>query len=137
MRNYLVRRNGENGVFSLFDGMFDDFFKESIFSVGNVRADVVEKDGAYEFAIDIPGCDKNDIKLSLDNGYVNISANRSSGENSGYLRRERSVSFSRSFYVGDGVEAKDVKAKYENGTVYLTVKKPTEKDKKESVIELE
>ena len=94
-----------------------------------MKTDIKETDGGYELFVDMPGFDKKDIALSLDNGYLTVEAKRAEKEeNENFVRRERSYSCSRSFYVGDAVTEEDVKAKYDNGTLNLFVPK---KDKKE------
>ncbi len=130
MRNYLTNRNF--GTFDIFDDIFDNFFKPVAFSnkVGNMRADVKENEKEYELAVDLPGFDKKDINLTLNNGYLTISAKTEQKEEneSNYIRRERVCSYQRSFYVGDAVTEEDIKAKYNNGTLNLTVPKLERKE---------
>ena len=75
----------------------------------------------------LPGFDKKDISVSLKNGYLTVNAAKQEKEEDGhkYVRRERNYSCSRSYYVGEGITEKDVKAKYENGILSLTVPKET------------
>lgn len=130
MRNYLTNRNNKLG-FGFFDDVFENFFTPSFYSVReSMKTDIKETDAGYELAIDLPGYDKNDINLSLNNGYLSIEARREEKEEDkdSYVRRERSFSCTRSYYVGDTVTEEDIKAKYENGTLMLSVPK---KDKKE------
>ncbi len=124
MRNYLQRAN-DNFGFNLFDA-FDDFFKPVFYSepVSKMRTDIKETDTGYELSVDMPGFEKKDINLSLDNGYLTLKAEKQEKEEDGkYIRRERSFSCSRSFYVGKDVTEEDIKAKYENGTLNLSVPK--------------
>ncbi len=127
MRNYLTRRNDDFGM-SLFDA-FDDFFKPSFFTGGNLKmkTDIKETDTGYEMKIDMPDFDKKDINLTLDNGYLTVEAKKEEKENEKYIHRERSYSCSRSYYVGDNVTEEDIKAKYENGTLTLAVPKNDKK----------
>ena len=98
-----------------------------------MKTDVREKDNAYEVDIDLPGFKKDEISAMLDNGYLTISAAKgldkeNNKENGKYIRRERYVgSMSRSFYVGEDVTQEDIKAKFEDGILKLSVPK---KDKK-------
>ena len=65
------RRNG----FDIFDEVFNDPFftkKESKL----MKTDVREKDGNYVLDIDLPGYDKNDIKIELADGYLTVTASR-------------------------------------------------------------
>ena len=133
--------------FDLFDDFrspFDDFFKsmdnKSIVQV--MQTDIKEKDGNYELIVDVPGINKEDIKIELKNGYLNISAvtNKSveeKDEKENYIRKERySGNYSRSFYVGEELKTEDVKAKFENGTLTLTFPK-VEKEKQQNFIEIQ
>lgn len=107
-----------------FDNAFEDFFSPSFF--GGQRAmntDVKESESAYDLSIDMPGYDKEDIKLTLENGYLTVEAERRDNNESKYIRQERSYSCKRSYYVGDAVTEEDIKAKYNNGTLELHVPK--------------
>ena len=125
MRNFLTNRRNDLG-FNFFEDAFNDFFKP-VFYTGNnsMRTDVKETDNGYELSVDMPGYDKGDIELSLENGYLTVKAERAEKEEdkNSFVRRERSFSCSRTFYVGDGVTEDDVKAKYVNGTLVMEVPK--------------
>lgn len=126
MRNFLSRRNNDLG-FDFFNDAFDDFFKPVFYGVKEsaMKTDVKETDLGYELSIDMPGYDKQDISLSLENGYLKVEAKRQEKEEDekSFVRRERSFSCARSYYVGDAVTEEDVKAKYANGTLELFVPK--------------
>ncbi|MCD7809505.1 MAG: Hsp20/alpha crystallin family protein, partial [Erysipelotrichaceae bacterium] len=98
---------------------------------GLMRTDVKENDNCYELDIDLPGFKKEDIKISFDNGYLNIAAKTSTTNDekdsrSKYIRQERFYgSMSRSFYVGEDVKKNDIRAKFEDGVLKLTVPKQT------------
>ena len=84
----------------------------------------------------LPGYDKDDVEVSVDKGYLTVSAshneNKEDKEDGKYIRKERySGSCSRSFYVGDAVTQDDVKAKFENGVLTLEVPKKEEAPKVE------
>ena len=94
-----------------------------------MKTDVREKDGNYELDIDLPGFKKEEINAQLDNGYLTVSASKSLDKDSKdkegkYIRQERYAgAMSRTFYVGDAVTQDEIKAKYENGILKLTVPK--------------
>ena len=117
----------------LFDDWMMDFPFRGNGSANLMRTDVKETDNSYELDMDMPGFDKGDIKAELKNGYLTISAssNRNNDEkdkDGKYIRRERYTgSCSRSFYVGDDVKQEDIKAKFENGILKVTVPKKEEK----------
>ena len=137
MRNYLSRRNEDFGL-SAFD-VFDDFFKPFYYSPSkSMRTDVKETENGYELSVDMPGFDKNDINLSLENGYLKVEASKTQKEEDDkYIHRERNVSCSRSFYVGNSVTEEDVKAKYLNGTLVLNVPKNDKKQLEKRNIQID
>lgn len=132
---------GEN----LFDDWMDSFdnFDRYFFGKKNplygkhaknmMKTDVKETDDSYEVDIDLPGFKKDEINATLEDGYLTISAakglDKDEKDKKGkYIRKERYAgAMSRSFYVGDGVTQNEVKAKYENGILKLSVPKKAEK----------
>lgn len=125
------------GIFgeSLFDDFFDGFTRP-LMNFGGfthqttaMKTDVKEYDGGYELDIDLPGVNKDDVKAELKDGYLTVSAthgtrNDEKDESGTYIRRERYYgTASRSFYVGDQIEQKDIKAKFDNGILKLLIPK--------------
>ena len=91
-----------------------------------MKTDVKETDTGYEVDIDLPGFKKDEINAQLDNGYLTISAAKGDEKDKKgkYIRKERYAgAISRSFYVGEGVTQEDIKAKYEDGILRLSVPK--------------
>ena len=92
-----------------------------------MKTDVRELDGSYELDVDLPGFKKDEVTVDLQDGYLTISAEKAldkdeSDQKGKFLRQERcSGSMSRSFYVGDDVEAADISAKYEDGILKISV----------------
>lgn len=126
---------------SLFgDGLFEDLMDFAAprmhrGSAGNVmRTDIRETDNGYELDIDLPGFKKEDLKLELKDGYLTVNAetktDKDEQDNNGrYVRRERYYgSMSRSFYVGENLTEEDIRAKFEDGILKLSV--PKEQPKK-------
>ena len=98
-----------------------------------MKTDIREKEGYYYLDIDLPGYKKEDIKITLFNGDLTVSAEKCvSNEEAGkVIRVERFTgSCSRSWYIGRSVSDADISAKFENGI--LTVSFPCEITKKES-----
>ena len=126
MKNYLSRRNNDLG-FGFFDEVFDDFFKSNFFGAKQsaMKTDIKELENGFDIAIDMPGFDKKDIELTLQNGYLKVEARREENQNDedNFVRRERSYSCARTYYVGEAIKEEDVKAKYNNGTLELFVPK--------------
>ena len=129
---------------SLFDNMFpfdEKFFtekKDPLYGKNVSRlmkTDVRETEKTYELDIDLPGFKKEDVKIQLKDGYLNIQATREEkkdekDEKGKYVRRERYTgTCNRSFYVGPNIKHEDIHAKYENGILHVTF--PKEETKKE------
>ncbi len=127
---------GEN----LFDDLFDDAFSmRPLYDVNNalygkhakavMKTDVKELDDGYEVAVDLPGFKKDEVKVDLKDGYLTISASKGLDKNEEdkkghYIRQERYTGqCSRSFYVGENVEPKDVHASFADGILKLTLPK--------------
>ncbi len=130
---------------SLIDDFFDDFaFPRSaelqrpqgsrppqppMFPAHPMCTDVRETSEGYVLDIELPGVRKEDITAELKDGFLTVSAvtNSSSeqkAEDGTYLRRERRFgTFRRSFYLGDQIKEEEIKAKFENGILQLSVPK--------------
>ncbi len=142
MKNYPSRRNNDFGP-GWFDNAFDDFFRPFYDwdRAPGMKTDIQEKDGSYLLEIDMPGYDKKDINVSLEDGYLTVSAKTSKnieekGENKSYIRRERCFgSCSRSFYVGD-VDQKDISASYDNGILNISFPKSSKQIEKKKNIDI-
>ena len=114
------------------ENLFDDFMD---FPFGGkkintmMKTDIRDTDSSYELDIDMPGFKKEDIKAQLKDGYLTISASTSANndeqdKDGRYIRRERYAgSCSRSFYVGEGVKEEEIRAKFENGILKLSIPK--------------
>ena len=95
-----------------------------------MKTDIKETDEGYELEIDLPGFTKDEVKVSLDNGYMTVSAakgldkdeqEKKSGK---YIRRERYAgACERSFYVGDEITEEDVKGEFKHGMLKLFIPK--------------
>ncbi len=124
------------------ENLFDDFmfspWRSEFFSAPKnakrvMSTDVRENEDSYELDIELPGYKKEDVSAKLENGYLTIQAARKSSEDQkdekgNYIRRERYAgTCSRSFYVGEDVEQKDIRAKFEDGILKLTVPKVDQK----------
>lgn len=122
----IPRRND----FDLFDDMFSDpFFTGSESRV--MKTDIKEKKDKYVIDMDLPGYEKEDIKIEIQDGYLTVHAKANKAETDKeegkYVRKERYYGeCSRSFYVGEDVTEEDIKAKFKNGTLTLEVNKKDE-----------
>lgn len=109
-----------------------------------MKTDVHEHDEGYELDIDLPGFKKDDIKLSLENGFLSVNAAKSLDKDKKnikgrIIRQERYAgSMQRSFYVGDALTETDIKARFEDGVLKLSIpKKEAEKIPEANTIAIE
>ena len=125
----LPRRRNE---FDLFDEMFNDPF----FTRGEnklMKTDIKEKGDKYLLEVDLPGYEKEDIKIEIDDGHLTVHASMNknvdeSDKNSKYVHKERYVGeCSRSFYVGEEINEEDIKASFKNGTLKIELPKKDQK----------
>ena len=121
---------------SLFDDWMDDFgfpgFHRSNYgrmASGLMRTDIRETENGYELNIDLPGYQKDDVQVQLKDGYLTVSAktneDQEQKDGSGkYIRRERySGSVRRSFYIGKNTSEQEIRARFENGILKLSLPK--------------
>lgn len=126
------------------ENLFDDFFGRDFdlfpaLPSGNplygkhaknlMKTDVRETEDTYELDIDLPGFKKDEINVELKDGCLSVSAAKGldkdeTDKKGRYIRQERYAgTCCRSFYVGEGVESKDVSAKFEDGILRLSLPK--------------
>ena len=132
---------GEN----LFDEFFDDDFPMiPMRSIRNplygknaknlMKTDVRETDDTYELDVDLPGFKKDEVQLDLKDGYLTISAakglDKDQEDKKGkYIRQERYAgACSRSFFVGEEIEPRDVSSKFEDGILRVSLPKQVKKE---------
>ncbi len=142
-----------NDIFDEMDNFFNDRFftglcdtnrndKQFESMTGLMKTDVIEKDNSYQLEAELPGFNKEDIKIDLKNDVLTISASHS--ENSDekddkgkYIRRERrSSSYQRSFRV-DGLKPEDIIAQYRNGVLTVNIPKKEAIPEKEEAARIE
>ena len=130
---------GEN----LFDDWFDDFPFYTDKALKNtekklygknasrvMKTDIKEHDNGYELIIDLPGFTKDEVKASIENGYLTISAakgldkDEKEKDTGRYIRQERYAgACQRSFYVGENIKQEDVRGEFKHGILKLFVPK--------------
>ncbi len=139
---------GEN----LFDDWFDDFPFYTDKALKNtekklygknasrvMKTDIKEHDNGYELIIDLPGFTKDEVKASIENGYLTISAakgldkDEKEKDTGRYIRQERYAgACQRSFYVGEDISQEDVKGEFKHGILKLFVPKKEAKKQVET-----
>ena len=122
-------------------------FNDPFFTRGEnklMKTDIKEKGDKYLLEVDLPGYEKEDIKIEIEDGYLTVHASMNknideSDKDSKYVHKERYVGeCSRSFYVGEDIKEEDIKASFKNGTLKLELpKKEMKKEDSKKYIEIE
>lgn len=121
------------------DKMMDDIDR-FFYGQGGYRSfplDLVEIENGFEVIAEMPGVQKEDIKMSFEDGILTIEADRKKDAKAKYLLNERDIThLKRSIQFGD-IHEDTITAKLENGLLMITIKTkvPEEKPKKTIIIE--
>lgn len=119
----------DNFANEFFGDAFSPLTTYNYDSASQVRmpVDIQEFKDRFEISVDLPGYEKSDIAVELEEGYLTISAKnaRKEGEKEGrYIRKERRFGDNhRSFYVGEEVTQEDIKARFARGVLTVKVAK--------------
>ena len=122
-----------------FNSAWDHFFKDPEFFEG-FHTDLIEKDNQYVLESELPGFNKEDISIDLNNEILTISAEHKEespeNEKGKYLRRERNYrSYRRSFRVPN-ITAEEIDASYKNGVLELKFPKKSLEEQEIKKIEV-
>lgn len=116
---------------SLVDKFFNDSMQRSGQSTFSPKVDVVETEKAFELYVEVPGMNKEDFNLEINDNYLTISGERKFSseqkEKDFHSIETRYGSFSRSFTLPDSVSSDKISAKYNNGILELTIPKDEKK----------
>ena len=133
MRNLVPYRPGRMSIFDGLDQIFDTVFTtEPVWRTGAPAVDIREEDDGYQVQAELPGVAETDLKVSVDDNVLTISAK--AGKNAerktaerkteGYLVRERrQATYTRSFVLPRDADHEAVSASFEDGLLTLSVPK--------------
>ena len=130
------RRNLNNEIDRLFDGFFGSPFRGMERSTEFApRVNITESDDAIKMTFEIAGMNKDDIKITLNDGVLTVSGSRefkNEESDQGFVRSEiRTGSFSRSFTLPDTINTDQISADYKSGLLTLNLAKLEEVKPKE------
>jgi HSP20 family protein len=115
----------------LFRGTFSPFGDEhGMTGAWAPAVDIYESPEAIELTFEIPGVDKNDVRVNLENNQLTVAGERRlehADRTDGYHRIERSYgSFLRSFTLPNTVDPNKINAEYQDGLLRLSLPKRPE-----------
>ena len=115
--------------FRAFDELERSFFGNSNPVINSFRTDVTDTGDAYKLEAELPGFNKDDIKIDIENDCLTISAERkmnSEDNKPNFVKRERFYgSYSRCFDVS-GINVDGIEAAYTDGVLTLNMPKKVE-----------
>ncbi|MGB0176575.1 MAG: Hsp20/alpha crystallin family protein [Owenweeksia sp.] len=146
----LIKR--QPGQAAHLNTMFDHFFNDDFLNwpASNVSrkwnnmppANISENDDEYKVELAVPGMQKEDFKISLDQNILSISSEKNmeeKDEKANFSHMEfQHYSFTRTFHLPENrVAEEDVRASYENGVLSIALpKKPEAKKQSPKMIEI-
>ena len=132
MRNFLSIYDPFREMDNFERHFFDSpFFGTSSSSMAGFSTDITDEGDSYKLTADLPGFEKGDINIDINDNTLTLSAERHSefekeDKKGKYIRVERSYgSYSRSFDL-TGIKEDEIEAKYDNGVLTLTLPKKDE-----------
>lgn len=107
---------------SIFDDLFGCGFKPS---TNEMKSDLLESKGAYLLTIDIPGVKKENVSLEYSDNVLTVTAKKEEEnlKDGKYIARERFGSECSRSYEIEGINADEIKAKFENGVLEVVLPK--------------
>lgn len=136
----MIFRPFEPAFRSLFDSFIDTLpGTEAAYSTPAVN--VRQTPEAWFLEVAAPGLSREDFKVAVEQGQLNVSAEKRQGQEDQtdqYTRREfRYTSFKRSFTLPEGVREEDIKATCKDGVLTLELpRRKAEPEQKGRVIEI-
>jgi HSP20 family protein len=119
----------------LFDEVFhrglNDLSLKNDWGTTMPSVNITENNDSFKLELAAPGLEKNDFKITLENGQLDISvakekSSEDSEEGKWYRKEFNYTSFRRTFQVQDDIDADNIKAEYNNGILTLTLPKKEE-----------
>ncbi len=126
-----------------FNNLIDRFFNESLSRSGGSayafvpKVDIIENEKSFELQVSVPGMEKNDFKIDLNDNYLTISGerklNKERNEKNFFSIETQYGTFSRSFALPENVDVTHINAKYEKGILEVIIPKDEKKALKTSI----
>jgi HSP20 family protein len=119
----------------IFDRFRGDFWNEDESKLLMPAVDIIEKEDDFQIKVELPGVDKKDVKITVQDDVLTIKGEKKKeeekkGEN--YYRVERCYgTFQRSFTLPSSVASDKIDASYDNGVLTIRIPKLEEAKPKE------
>lgn len=137
----LIRYNTNEYVPATFSSLIDRFFNDSMTRSGGSsfqpRVDIVENDKAFELHVAVPGMNKEDFQIEMNDNFLTVSGERkftNEKKDANWHSIETQYgNFSRSFSLPENVDTAKITAKYNNGILEVMIPKDEKKALKQTI----
>jgi HSP20 family protein len=117
-----------------FNRFFDSFDDNAM------ATDIVEKGDQYELTCELPGLEKEDIKISIDDNIMTIAVDRrmerEEKSESYVLQERRAYKCSRSFDI-KGIDKDKISGSYKDGLLTLNLPKAKDEDEGQQYVNID
>jgi len=130
-------RFSNDDFFAYSNKLFDDFFRNAFYQTNMLRTDVKADEERFYLEIELPGYNKDEIKMTFEKGYLTVEVTKKENQDkTKYLVRERTEKdWRRTFYIGS-IDEKQLYAVYHDNGI-LTVSYPKKKKSEKKTIEID
>lgn len=125
----LVRWNNQARFSNVFDQLFNEapYYKADNYATSKPAANIKETEEGFKLELAIPGLEKKDVKINLENNVLSISSENVNQSEENYSRKEFAYqTFSRSFSLPKSVNVEKIKADHKNGILNISLPKKEE-----------
>lgn len=134
---YMINKQPKREVRRMEDILLGDLFKDMMprTQLGSMKTNIVESEDKYTLEVELPGYSKEDMSISLDDGYLSISATKKSEkeDSNTYVLKERyEGTISRTYYVGD-IDKETIEASYVDGMLKVELPKNKKEETKKII----
>ena len=121
----LVNWKSNNNIFDVFNN-FDRYFNNVVqdsYRYSRPSVNISDNDKKYFLSLDMPGVNKKDIEVTVEEGVIAIKAERKTDNNSVLYSETSNLNYERSFYVPDDADESKIKATSDNGVLLIEIPK--------------
>ena len=134
----LVNWNANNSMSGIFDN-FDRYFNALVhdsYRYKKPNVSINDDDKSYFLSLDIPGVNKDDIEIIVNDGIMNIKCERKEKKDTFSYSETSNFNYERSFYIPDNANENKIKAKSNNGVLLIEISKLKKVKKNSKKIEI-
>lgn len=121
--------------------MFEEFTSNEQGGDFRLLVDIIETNDSFLFQTDLPGMQKEDVKLQIRDNQLSISGDRGKqaglGEVTYHKKERKSGAFKRSFALPEGLDLESIKAKFEHGILTITFPKKEKSQEPKTEIKID